>query len=113
MKAACGALVKNLPGSSGRISRPLFAPNQCDSGTDPGGGPIRIDVDGVEFETEDGSGILRDSAGSYMALVEVPEDRTPEIQIALRVTDADAFSAGSPVEVIAPFEETRYGTREM
>jgi uncharacterized glyoxalase superfamily protein PhnB len=35
------------------------------------------------------------------------------MQIVLKVTDADAFSIDPSVEVVAPFEDTHFGTREM
>jgi uncharacterized glyoxalase superfamily protein PhnB len=35
------------------------------------------------------------------------------VQIVLKVADADAVSIDPPVEVVTPFEDTHYGTREM
>ena len=67
----------------------------------------------LEFATDHGSGQLRNGTGPYVFVIEVPEDREPEVRIALKVSDADAFEAGSPVDVVTPFEETHYGTREM
>jgi uncharacterized glyoxalase superfamily protein PhnB len=43
----------------------------------------------------------------------VPEDREPQIQVVLKVTDPDALRLDPAVEVVTPFEETHYGTREM
>lgn len=67
----------------------------------------------LEFATDHASGLLRNGTGAYVFVAEVPEDREPQLRIALKVPDADAFEAGSPVEVVTPFEETHYGTREM
>jgi hypothetical protein len=67
----------------------------------------------LEFATGHGSGQLRNGTGPYVFVAEVPEDREPEVRIALKVSDADAFEAGPPVDVVTPFEETHYGTREM
>ncbi|MFF5213527.1 VOC family protein [Streptosporangium sp. NPDC000396] len=67
----------------------------------------------VEFATEEGSGMLRNGDGPYLLLAEIPEDQKPEVQVVLRVADADAFSADPSIEVITPFEETHYGTQEM
>ncbi|MFC4944721.1 VOC family protein [Pseudonocardia sp. GCM10023141] len=67
----------------------------------------------VEFSTDDGSGLLRNGSGPYLVLSEVPETQEPQSQIVLKVADADAFRAGPGVEVVTPFEDTHYGTREM
>ncbi|NUW35623.1 VOC family protein [Nonomuraea sp. SMC257] len=67
----------------------------------------------VDFATEDGSGMLRNSDGPYLLLAEVPENQKPEVQVVLRVPDADAFNVEESVEVVTPFEETHYGTQEM
>ncbi|MBO0919145.1 VOC family protein [Streptomyces sp. NBC_01260] len=70
---------------------------------------------GYELETSegDGSGVLRNGEGAYLVVVEIPEDREPGMQVALKVSDADAFRPGPAVEVVTPFEDTHYGTREM
>lgn len=67
----------------------------------------------VEFETDHGSGQLRNGDGAYIFLVEVPEGQEPQTQIALKVAEEDAFRPGPVVEVVSPFEDTHYGTREM
>ncbi|TYK45051.1 VOC family protein [Actinomadura decatromicini] len=67
----------------------------------------------LEFETDHGSGLFRNGGGPYVFLVEVPEDGEPDLRVALKVADADAFRPGPGVEVVAPFEDTHYGTREM
>ncbi|MBO2445788.1 VOC family protein [Actinomadura barringtoniae] len=68
----------------------------------------------LEVTSGDGSGVFRNGAGAYIVLIEVPESREPGMQVALKVPDADAFTPdSSAVEVVTPFEETHYGTREM
>lgn len=42
-----------------------------------------------------------------------PEDREPRTQIVLKVPDADTFRPDPAVEVVTPFEDTHYGTKEM
>ncbi|WP_432991948.1 VOC family protein [Dactylosporangium sp. CA-233914] len=67
----------------------------------------------LDVSAGDGSGVLRNGEGPYLVLVEVPQDRPPQTQIALKVPDADAFGEDPAVEVVTPFEDTHYGTREM
>ncbi|MEV7096740.1 VOC family protein [Amycolatopsis sp. NPDC051045] len=67
----------------------------------------------LEFATDHNSGMLRNGDGPYLFIAEVPENREPRTQIVFKVPDADAFRAGEIVEVVTPFEETHYGTREM
>ncbi|MEU5384139.1 VOC family protein [Kitasatospora cineracea] len=66
----------------------------------------------LDFETDHASGQLRNGDGPYLFIAEVPESEQPQTRIVLKVPDADAFPAGSGVEVLAPFEDTHYGTRE-
>jgi uncharacterized glyoxalase superfamily protein PhnB len=47
------------------------------------------------------------------AKFEVSADQEPGVQIVLTVADEDAFRPGPGVEVVTPFEDTHYGTREM
>ncbi|GAA4103008.1 VOC family protein [Actinomadura miaoliensis] len=70
---------------------------------------------GFELETSsgDGSGVFRNGEGTYLVVVEVPQDREPAMQVALKVPDAERFRADPAVEVVTPFEDTHYGTREM
>lgn len=68
----------------------------------------------LEFDTGHDSGRLRNGDGPYVFVAEVPETqelRPPRIMLAVR--DAGAFRAGPGVDVVTPFEETHYGTREM
>jgi hypothetical protein len=67
----------------------------------------------LEFDTGHSSGQLRNGDGPYLFIAEVPADRQPDLRLVLKVPDADAFQAGTGVEVVTPFEETHFGTREM
>ena len=67
----------------------------------------------LEFDTGHSSGQLRNGEGPYVFISEVPEDQPPETRIVLKVADADAFEADPVVEVVTPFEDTHFGTREM
>lgn len=67
----------------------------------------------LEFATDHASGQLRNGAGPYVFVAEVPEDREPGVRIVLKVPDAAECQPGPAVEVVTPFEETHYGTKEM
>jgi hypothetical protein len=67
----------------------------------------------LEFDTGHSSGQLRNGAGPYVFIAEVPADQPPGTRIVFKVPDADAFEADPVVEVVTPFEETHFGTREM
>ncbi|WP_421106551.1 VOC family protein [Streptomyces sp. NEAU-S77] len=68
----------------------------------------------LEFATDHSSGQLRNGDGPYVFIAEVPEDQEPETRIVLKVPDADALRPDpAAVEVVTPFEDTHYGTREM
>ncbi|MFI6047103.1 VOC family protein [Nocardia sp. NPDC051321] len=67
----------------------------------------------LEFSTDHNSGQLRNGDGPYVFIAEVPEDRKPGMQLVLKATDEDALAANPVIEVVTPFEETHYGTREM
>jgi len=67
----------------------------------------------LELETDHASGQLRNGDGPYLFIAEVPEDQEVGIQVVLEVTDEDALRLDPVVEVVAPFEDTHYGTREM
>ena len=60
-----------------------------------------------------GFGVLRNGDGPYLVLSEIPESREPQVQVVLKVADASAFRTDPAVEVVTPFEDTHYGTREM
>ncbi|WP_327109767.1 VOC family protein [Nocardia sp. NBC_01730] len=67
----------------------------------------------LDFATDHGSGMLRNGDGPYVFVAEIPEHREPQVQLVLTVADADAFQPGPTVDVVTPFEETHYGTKEM
>ena len=67
----------------------------------------------LEFDTGHSSGQLRNGDGPYVFIAEIPESRTPQIQVVLRVPNADAFDLDPSVEVVTPFEATHWGTQEM
>jgi hypothetical protein len=67
----------------------------------------------LEFETDHSSGQLRNGSGPSVFVAEVPTDRQPDVRIVLGVADADAFQAAPEVEVVSPFEDTHWGTRQM
>jgi hypothetical protein len=67
----------------------------------------------LEFDTGHSSGQLRNGDGPYLFIAEVPADQQPDLRLVLKVPDAGAFQAGTGVEVVTPFEETHFGTREM
>ena len=67
----------------------------------------------LEFDTGHESGQLRNGAGPYVFVAEVPQSKQPDLRVVLKVADADAFRPDPAVEVVSPFEDTHYGTREM
>jgi hypothetical protein len=67
----------------------------------------------LEFDTGHSSGQLRNGDGPYVFVAEIPEDREPQVRMVLKVPDADGFRADPAVEVVTPFEDTHFGTREM
>ena len=67
----------------------------------------------LEFATDHNSGQFRGGEGPYVFIAEVPEDREPQAQIVLKVPDEDSFRPDPVVEVVTPFADTHYGTREM
>ena len=67
----------------------------------------------LEFETDHNSGQLRNGSGPSVFIAEIPENRPPQAGIVLKVADADTFQLDPGIEMVTPFEETHYGTREM
>ena len=67
----------------------------------------------LEFSTGHDSGQLRNGDGPYLFIAEVPQDQPTGIQVVLKVPDAGAFQPDPAVEVVSPFADTHYGTREM
>ncbi len=68
---------------------------------------------GLEFETDHQSGQLRNGAGPYVFIAEVPESRPPEMCLLLRTDSEAGFEPPPGAEVVTPFENTHWGTREM
>jgi uncharacterized glyoxalase superfamily protein PhnB len=67
----------------------------------------------LEFSTDHNSGQLRNGDGPYVFIAEVPETQEPQMQLVLKVPDAEAFQLQPGVEVVTPFEDTHFGTRAM
>lgn len=67
----------------------------------------------LEFATDHASGMLRGGDGPYVFVAEVPEDQEPSARVVLRTPSEDGFPADPVVDVVTPFEDTHYGTREM
>jgi hypothetical protein len=67
----------------------------------------------VEFATDHSSGLLRNGEGPYFFIAEVPEDQPTGIQVVLKVAAGDSAEPDASVEVVTPFEDTHFGTREM
>ena len=67
----------------------------------------------LEFETDHGSGQLRNGSGPYVFVAEIPPDQDPHLQVVLKVADEATFSQRSAVDVVATWADTHYGTREM
>ncbi|EFC85134.1 glyoxalase/bleomycin resistance/extradiol dioxygenase family protein [Parafrankia sp. EUN1f] len=68
----------------------------------------------LEFDTGHNSGQLRNGDGPYVFIAEMPESRELQApRIVLKVPDADTFQPDPAVDVVTPFEDTHWGTREM
>ena len=67
----------------------------------------------LEFETDHQSGRLTKGGGPYLFIAEVPPNDPPQAQVVIRVPDEREFQPGAGVEVLTPFEDTHWGTREM
>ncbi|MEV4052446.1 VOC family protein [Amycolatopsis sp. NPDC049688] len=67
----------------------------------------------IDFATDHNSGQLRNGDSPWLFIAEVPESQEPRTQVVFKVPDSDTFRADDIVEVVTPFEETHYGTREM
>jgi hypothetical protein len=66
----------------------------------------------LDFETDHSSGQLRNGDGPHVFVAEVP-DQAPSMQLVLKVADESKVHLDPTVEVVTPFEDTHYGTREM
>ncbi|RKP45558.1 VOC family protein [Trinickia fusca] len=67
----------------------------------------------LEFETDHHSGQLRNGDGPYLFIAEVPASEPPDAQIVLKVPNEQALTPEAIVDVVTPFEDTHWGTREM
>lgn len=67
----------------------------------------------LEFDTGHDSGQLRNGGSPYVFIAEVPADQEPRMRLVFKVTDPDKVRPGPAVEVVTPFADTHYGTREM
>ncbi len=67
----------------------------------------------LEFATDHNSGQFRSGDGPFLFIAEVPADREPGMQVVLKVPDEQGIPADSPGQVISPFADTHFGTREM
>ena len=66
----------------------------------------------LDFETDHNSGQLVANDGPPLFVAEVP-DQEPSLQLVLKVADESQVHLDPSVEVVTPFEDTHYGTREM
>lgn len=67
----------------------------------------------LEFDTGHASGQLRNGDGPYVFVAEIPEDQVPQVQLVLKVANADEFQPDPGIEVVAAFKESHYGSQEM
>lgn len=67
----------------------------------------------LELETDHQSGQLRNGSGPFLFIAEVPESEKPDIQLVMKIADAETFHADPIVEVATSFEDTHWGTRDM
>jgi hypothetical protein len=67
----------------------------------------------LEFETDHSSGQFRNSTGPWVFIAEVPESEPIATQLVMKVADADQVELDPSVDVVKPFEDTHFGTREM
>jgi uncharacterized glyoxalase superfamily protein PhnB len=66
----------------------------------------------VEFETDHSSGQLRNGDGPLLFIAEVPEGHEPGIRLVLAVGTEDSIPVNE-FDVVTPFADTHWGTREM
>ncbi|MGH9081953.1 MAG: VOC family protein [Acidimicrobiales bacterium] len=67
----------------------------------------------LELETDHASGQLRNGDGPYVFIAEVPKARKPGTRLVLKVADSETFHPDPSAEVVAAFEDTHWGTKEM
>ncbi|MDH6142313.1 MULTISPECIES: VOC family protein [Kitasatospora] len=66
----------------------------------------------LEFETDHNSGQLRNGDSPIVFIAEVPEDQATGSQLVLQVASEQDVHANPELELLTPFEDTHYGTRE-
>lgn len=66
----------------------------------------------LDFETDHNSGLLRNGAGPYLFVAEVPEEAPTGMQIVLR-SATPTLEPDPIVDVVTPLAETHHGTTEM
>lgn len=62
----------------------------------------------LDFATDHNSGLLRNGDGAYVFVAEVPESEPTGMKIVVKGEEVPA-----DVDVVSPFEDTHFGTREM
>jgi uncharacterized glyoxalase superfamily protein PhnB len=67
----------------------------------------------LDFETDHQSGRLTKGDGPYLFVAEVPASEPPQAQVVIPIADEHAFQPGAGVDVLTPFEDTHWGTRDM
>ncbi|MBN3834401.1 VOC family protein [Burkholderia sp. Ac-20344] len=63
----------------------------------------------LAFETDHHSGQLRSGDGPFLFIAEVP----PGMQVVLKVPNDQVVQPQPIVDVVTPFEDTHWGTRDM
>ena len=66
----------------------------------------------LDFETDHSSGQLTGGDGPSVFVAEVPTQE-PSMQLVLKVADETEVRLDPSIEVVTPFADTHYGTREM
>ncbi|MCC9310605.1 VOC family protein [Kitasatospora sp. RB6PN24] len=66
----------------------------------------------LEFETGHNSGQFRNGESPAVFIAEVPEDQATGSQLVLQVVSEQQVHANPDLELLSPFEDTHYGTRE-
>ncbi|WP_027060404.1 VOC family protein [Mesorhizobium loti] len=67
----------------------------------------------LEFDTGHNSGQLRNGVNPYIFIAEVPQTEEPATRLVFRVPNESAVPTDPIVEVVTPFSDTHWGSREM
>ncbi len=67
----------------------------------------------LEFETDHSSGQLRNSQGPPVFIAEVPADQEISTTLVLSASEGERTPMDPAIDVVTPFDDTHYGTREM